>query len=290
MICLPSHRLLAASIILLAAHARVHAGEPTSFRSLSDVIYKTGESMTTYEEERCKLDVYLPKTGKDWPVLIWFHGGGLKNGDKRGTPNDGVKTEKIAASLADAGVAVVCPNYRFSPKVTFPAYLEDAAASVAWAKNHLGGHGADVARLYVGGHSAGGYIALMLGLDDGFLGGKGIELGDVTGFIPVSGQTMTHYTVREERGIGKYTVTADEAAPVYHLRKDSPPFLVIYGGNDLPARANENEYFIDMMKAAGHKQTTGLMVKDRTHGTIASEIASEGDPAREAMLHFMGAK
>lgn len=267
----------------------VHAGEPVT-RSLSDVPYRTGASLTEYETERCKLDVYLPTEGKDWPVLVWFHGGGLKNGDKRGTPEDGVKTERIAASLAKAGVAVVCPNYRFSPKVTFPAYLEDAAASVAWARANLGAQGADVSRLYIGGHSAGGYIALMLGLDAHFLEAAGATLKDIAGLIPVSGQTMTHYTVREERGIGKYTVTADEAAPVHHLRKDGPPFLVIYGDHDLPARADENEYFIEMMKAAGHKNVTGLKVKDRTHGTIASEIEKEDDPARGAILTFMGAK
>lgn len=282
------HRFLFLTAFLLTTPACVLAETPPA-RALADVAYKSGAALSEYEAERCKLDVYLPNAGKDWPVLVWFHGGGLKNGDKRGTPKDGVKTERMAISLAAAGVAVVCPNYRFSPKVTFPAYLEDAAASVAWAKANLSEHGADVKRLYIGGHSAGGYLALMLGLDAHFLEAAGTSLSAVAGLIPVSGQTMTHYTVREERGIGKYTVTADEAAPVYHLRKDSPPFLVIYGDQDLPARADENEYFIEMMKAAGNKTITGLMVKDRTHGTIASEIAAKGDPAREAMLEFMRA-
>ena len=283
------NRFLLALALLIPASALTFADTPLSLPALADVPYKSGESLSEYESERCKLDVYLPTSGTDWPVLVWFHGGGLKKGDKRGTPDDGVKTERIASSLAAAGVAVVCPNYRFSPKVTFPAYIEDAAASVAWAKTNLGAHGADVSRLYIGGHSAGGYIALMLGLDANFLKDAGTSLTDIAGLIPVSGQTMTHYTVREERGIGKYTVTADEAAPVYHLRKDSPPFLVIYGDHDMPARADENTYFIEMMKAAGNKDVTGLMVTDRTHGTIASEIAKAGDPAREAMLEFMGA-
>lgn len=256
-------------------------------RAQSDIAYKQGDGLTPYETERCQLDVYLPLEGRDWPVLVWFHGGGLKKGDKRGTPEDGVKTERIAESLARAGVAVVCPNYRFSPTVTFPTYIEDAAASVAWTVQNIAEHGGDPERTFIGGHSAGGYLAFMLGLDDAYLAEVGLKLSDIAGLIPVSGQTMNHYTVREERGIGKYTVTADEAAPVYHLRKDAPPMLVIYGDNDLPARANENEYFIDMMKAAGHKTTTGLLVKDRNHGTIASEIEHAGDPAREAILEFL---
>lgn len=265
----------------------IRAEDPAANRVLSDVPYKTGDSLTEYERERCKLDVYLPSTGKDWPVLVWFHGGGLKNGDKRGTPKDGVKTERIVSSLASAGIAVVSANYRFSPKVTFPAYVEDAAAAVAWAKKHMGEHGADPQRLFVGGHSAGGYIAFMVGLDERHLKKEGVSLADVAGIIPVSGQTMTHYTVREERGIGKHTVVADEAAPVYHIRKDTPPLLVIYADKDMTARAAENEFFIETMKGAGNKGVTGMQVANRTHGSIASEIAKDGDPAREAILRFM---
>lgn len=255
---------------------------------LNDVNYKTGAALTEYEQSRCKLDVYLPKGSKGFATLVWFHGGGLKNGDKRGTPNDGVKTERIVSSLADAGIAVVSVNYRFSPKVTFPAYLKDAAAAVAWAQKNMSQHGADAKRLFIGGHSAGGYIAFMVGLDERFLKKEGVSLSDIAGLIPVSGQTMTHYTVREERGIGKFTVVADEAAPVYHIRKDTPPMLVIYADKDMPARADENEFFIETMKAAGSKNVTGLRVADRNHGSIASEIAKDGDPAREAILRFMG--
>ncbi|MFO1486720.1 MAG: alpha/beta hydrolase [Verrucomicrobiaceae bacterium] len=275
-------------LLFLLGTSLIRAQDPAANRALSDVPYKNGGNLTEYERERCKLDVYLPSTGKDWPVLVWFHGGGLKNGDKRGTPKDGVKTERIVSSLASAGIAVVSANYRFSPKVTFPAYLEDAAAAVAWAKQHMGEHGADPKRLFIGGHSAGGYITFMMGLDERFLKKEGMTLSDIAGLIPVSGQTMTHFTVREERGLAKHTITADEAAPVYHTRKDTPPMLVIYADKDMTARADENEFFIETMKGAGNKGVTGLQVANRTHGSIASEIAKEGDPARETILRFMG--
>lgn len=275
-------------LLFLLGTSLIRAQDPAANRALSDVPYKNGGSLTEYERERCKLDVYLPSTGKDWPVLVWFHGGGLKNGDKRGTPKDGVKTERIVSSLASAGIAVVSANYRFSPKVTFPAYLEDAAAAVAWAKQHMGEHGADPKRLFIGGHSAGGYITFMMGLDERLLKKEGMTLSDIAGLIPVSGQTMTHFTVREERGLAKHTITADEAAPVYHIRKDTPPMLVIYADKDMTARADENEFFIETMKGAGNKGVTGLQVANRTHGSIASEIAKEGDPARETILRFMG--
>ena len=276
-------------LLVLLSASLIHAQEPAANRALSDVPYKNGDSLTEYERERCKLDVYLPSTGKDWPVLVWFHGGGLKQGDKAGTKDDTVLTPQIARSLAAAGVAIVAPNYRLSPKVTFPAYLKDAASAVAWTQNHIAEQGGDPKRIFIGGHSAGGYIALMLGVDAHYLADAGVKLADIAGVIAVSGQTLTHYTVREERGGKKYHITADDAAPLHFCEPNTPPFLVLYADRDMAARAEENMLFVEMMKAAGNKGMQHLLIKDRTHGSIASKIADEGDPARVAILDFIAA-
>src|SRR4051794_30474584 len=89
---------------------------------ISNVAYKTGPALSAYEAERCKLDLYLPKDSQGFATLVWFHGGGLTGGNK-----DGAATVKTARSLAAAGLAVVVPNYRLSPQVKFPAYVQDAA-------------------------------------------------------------------------------------------------------------------------------------------------------------------
>ena len=273
--------------ISLLSPLRAESPSPDGVLVLADQAYKQGEALTDYEKTRCKLDVYLPKNRKGFATLVWFHGGGLKNGDKNGTKDDSVRTATIAQSLASAGIAVVTPNYRLSPKVSFPAYIEDAAAAVAWANQHAAEHGGNTSRIFVGGHSAGGYLALMLGMDPHYLNDVGIKSAQIAGFIPVSGQTMTHYTVREERGEGKYAITADAAAPIHFCRKDAPPFLVLYADHDMAARAEENSLFVAMMKATGHQEITGQLIEDRTHGTIAGKIVNEADPAREAILKFM---
>jgi acetyl esterase/lipase len=286
------HRRILLSFAVAVSVITTSRAEPPledGIRLLTDVAYKQGHALTDYEKDRCKLDAYLPREGQGFAMLVWFHGGGLKNGDKDGrkVAGDAVKTAKIARSLAAAGIAVVAPNYRFSPKVTFPAYIEDAAAAVAWARKHIAGYGGDPSRIFIGGHSAGGYLALMLGMDAHYLGDVGVKLSDIAGLIPVSGQTMTHYTVREERGIGKFAVTADDAAPVHFARADTPPFLVLYADHDMAARAEENAFFVALMKGAGNKRVAGQMIKDRTHGSIAGKIANEGDPARVAILKFI---
>lgn len=284
----PLLRLFVCFVCLFTAVAA--AEKPASvLPDVKDVLYKTGgDSLSTYEQQRCKLDVYLPAEAerKDCATLVWFHGGGLTGGNK-----DADSTKKVARGLAQSGVAVVVPNYRLSPQAKYPAYIEDAAAAVAWTLQNIPQHGGSVKRVFVGGHSAGGYLALMLGMDAHYLAVHGVKLTDLAGLIPVSGQVMTHYTVRQERGIGKFSITADEAAPVrYADVKDVPRMLVLCADKDMPARAEENMYLVATMKGAGNKRVTLQVISGRDHGSVGNKIANEGDPARLAMVKFMQEK
>ena len=250
---------------------------------LSDIAYKSNASLTDYEKTRCKLDLYLPGSGQNFPVLIWFHGGALTGGSKE-------SVKPIAERFAKAGVAVVAVNYRLSPKATYPAYIEDSAAAFAWVKTHAEEQHFDPARIFISGHSAGGYLAYMVGLDDRWLKPYGLKPSAIAGLIPISGQTMTHYTVREERGIMDHNIiSADEAAPINHLHKGTPPLLILYADKDMAARREENMYLAAALRATGDSHVQELQVNDRNHGSIAGEIAHPGDPAGEAILHFIAA-
>lgn len=249
---------------------------------LKDLAHKTGTSLTDYETSRCKLDLYLPKDARAFRTLVWFHGGGLTGGKK-----DDEFNARIGRRLASSGVAVAMANYRLSPLAKYPAYIEDAAAAFAWVQKNIGQHGGDARKVFVGGHSAGGYLTFMIGLDPRYLQAHGLSTDLISGLIPVSGQTMTHYTVREERGLPKDTIIADDAAPVHHVRKDAPPMLVLYADKDLPARAEENLYLVSALKATGHTQVTQLMISGRDHTSIAGDIPNSGDPAAVAILQFI---
>lgn len=249
---------------------------------IHDLPYKTGTDLTVYEQERCKLDLYLPEKKSGFATLVWIHGGGLTQQTKQSE-----FTLDVCRSLAGGGIAVAAINYRLSPKVNYPAYVQDTASAIAWVRANIALHGGAVGKIYVGGHSAGGYLAMMVALDEQYLKAVGLESKDIAGWIPVSGQAMTHYTIRVERGLPKMRAIADEAAPVYHARKDTAPWLVIMGDKDMAMRMEENIYFVSVMKAAGHKSVKQLIVPDRTHGTLAGEIANAGDPARLAILEFM---
>lgn len=278
----PATTLSSLVVLLLVATTAPNPVRAAEVRVESRMPYKQGTALSDAERQRCRLDLYLPVGVRDYPTLVWFHGGGLKGGER-----DGRETVAIARRLASAGVAVAAASYRLSPQSTYPAYIEDAAAAVAWTLGHIRERGGDERRVFVGGHSAGGYLAFMVGMDPRYLARHGVALESIAGLIPVSGQTMTHYTVREERGIGRYTIIADEAAPVFHCRAETPPMLVLYADHDMVARAAENEYLVEILKGTGNKGISGLLVRDRDHGSIASKIADEGDPAQTAILRFI---
>lgn len=224
------------------------AAQQFSYETKKDLHYYASEknASDTYVDERCVLDVYYPTDKKGFATVVWFHGGGLKEGNKY-----------IPQELMEKGLAVVSVNYRLNPKVKAPAYIEDAAAAVAWVFDNIHSFGGDSALVFISGHSAGGYLASMVGLDKRWLEKHEINANRIAGLIPFSGHTITHFTVREERGIPGTQPTVDELAPLYHVRADAPPLLLITGDRELEmlGRYEENAYMMRMMRVVGHRET-----------------------------------
>ena len=217
------------------------------------------EETATYRSQRARLDVYCPEGVRKAPTIIWFHGGGLRNGSKE-TP----------LALQNQGVCVVTPNYRLYPKVGAPIYIEDAAASVAWVFRNIRKFGGEPSQIFLSGHSAGGYLASMVGLDKRWLEKHDIDANQIAGIIPFSGHAITHFTVREERGIDGKQPIIDDLAPLFHVRADAPPLILITGDRELEllGRYEENAYLMRMMKVTGHKRTKLLELGGYGHSII----------------------
>ncbi|MAS96684.1 MAG: hypothetical protein CMO55_26130 [Verrucomicrobiales bacterium] len=240
-----------------------------NYRLLTDIPYRLDGDQ--YARDRCRLDLYYPADGKPYSTVVWFHGGGILNGNRF-----------VPVPLRNKGVAVIAANYRLSPQVNAPEYIEDAAAAVAWAFQNIEKYGGSADRIFVSGHSAGGYLASMVGLDSKWMEAHGINANDIAGLIPLSGQTITHTTVRRERGQGRNLPLIDEYAPLFHLRKDAPPVLTITGDREkeIPARYEENAYFWRMLKANGHPNTDLVELKGYDHGQMP-------EPAFPLLLQFI---
>lgn len=214
----------------------------------------------SYIKSQCRLDIYYPKNVKNFATIVWFHGGGITGGRR-----------EIPAALMDKGVAVIGVGYRLSPKAKAPAYIEDAAAAVAWAFKHIAKYGGNNKLIFVSGHSAGGYLGTMITLDKQYLAKYKIDADEIAGLIPFSGQAITHFTVRQEMGIKDIQPTIDKYAPLYHVRADAPPMLLITGDREMEllGRYEENAYLTRMMKLAGHKTTRLFELQGFDHGGMA---------------------
>lgn len=214
--------------------------------------------------KRCRLDFYRPENAKGFLTVVYFHGGGLTGGNR-----------SIPSALKDRGWAVVGASYRLHPLVQHPVYIEDAAAAVAWTMKNIESYGGDPTKVFVTGISAGGYLTAMIGLDKSYLAAHDVDADHLAGLIPVTGQMITHFTIRKEQGIvpNETRPTIDRFAPLYHVRPDAPPTLAISGGweVDRSMRAEENLYFVSMMKLVGHKNVRHLVIEGADHGRCGKE-------------------
>ena len=250
---LPAITFLAALVLCLTT-TELYA---QNYRQTNDISYtvKTDD----YARERLKLDIYYPEGQKDCPVIVWFHGGGLVGGNK-----------EIPAQLKDKGWIVVGVNYRLLPNVTIRETMDDAAEAVAWVFRHAIDYGGDPDKIVVTGHSAGGYISMLLCLNKAWLAAYDIDADRVMMYAPFSGQAVTHYNVRKMQGLTPLQVTIDEFAPIYWVRADCPPFVLICGDRELElyGRYDENQYLARMMKLVGHTQTYLYELDGHGHGAM----------------------
>lgn len=122
----------------------------------------------------------------------------------------------------------------------------------------------------------------MIGLDPRWLAAHGEDPNRLAGLVPYTGHAITHFTIREERGIKDTVPVVDELAPLYHVRKDAPPILIITGdrNQELLGRYEENAYLWRMLKLVGHPRVEILELQGFDHGTMAK-------PAHELLLNFI---
>lgn len=230
-----------------------------SYATVKDIAYKGGDD--PYVRECCRLDVYYPEGVKGFPTVVWFHGGGLTGGNKA-----------IPEQLKNSGLAVVAVNYRFVSKVSLDECLDDAAAAVAWTFREIGKYGGDAGKIFVSGHSAGGYLTAMIGLDKKWLRAYSIDADSIAALAPFSGQAITHFAYRKVKGIKDTQPVIDEYAPLFHVRADAPPLIIVSGDRELEmlGRYEENAYFWRMMKVAGHKETYLYELDGYDHDSMAA--------------------
>ncbi|MEO7934242.1 MAG: alpha/beta hydrolase [Chthoniobacterales bacterium] len=177
-----------------------------------------------------RLDIYLPKSNKPVPVVMWIFGGSWKFGSKGYHVN--------LRDLTRSGIAVASIDYRLSGTAVYPAQLEDCKSALAWLRAHGAEYGIDPTRIGVSGESAGGHLAALLGTLEGKSKIKAVcALYPPTNLVSLGRKYKNPDRWSDiERLLGGPIETklalAREASPVNRVSADAPPFLIIHGAQD----------------------------------------------------------
>ena len=194
---------------------------------------------------RGKLDIYAPigtPPGAGLPVIVFFYGGSWSMGKKEDYRFAG-------QALAAQGFVVVVPDYRLVQHARYPAFLEDGAAAVRWARANAARFGGDPDSIVLAGHSAGAYNAAMLSFDPKWLGRdreavKGmIGLSGLYDFLPLDAP-VTKYTFGHVKD-------ADSTQPVNFASSDDPPAMLLVGGKDGIVPPSNSERMAARLSQAG---------------------------------------
>lgn len=208
------------------------------------------------------------------PLVVYIHGGGWMAGHHNMT-NDNLENMKIADNLLAAGYAVARPAYRLSAEGTFPMQLHDCKAAVRYLRHHASVFNIDPERIGAMGESAGGLLAVMLGLQtpDAFEGDVGItgpssavkamvDWYGVTDFTTLDAQALpdaraVHEPADSAAGrliggaISENLDLARRASPITWVNTHAAPCLIQHGTLDRVVPLGQGVAFYEALRAAG---------------------------------------
>lgn len=252
------------------------------------------------------LDLYLPKTVAPAkkggpPLFVYIHGGAWISGDKR-------QYGPLGLALSSQGVAVAIINYRLSGDgpdgVRHPAHVKDAAAAVAFLRKHAEQYGYDANRIFVGGHSAGGYMSALLAYDGGLLSAVGERPEAMRGYVGIEGiydlNELVHRFPSYRVDFLQTAFGSDEAAwrtaspqnliggaskttaSIAHLR----PWLLIHTKEDELVDVEQSRRFHKALLKLGAE--VRMVTPERgSHFSVIGELATPESPLCQQLLAFL---
>jgi acetyl esterase/lipase len=223
----------------------------------------------------------LPKDAKDFPVVIFVHGGAWTLGSK-----DIAWHVDIGKFFASHGIGTAVVNYRLSPQIKHPEHIKDVARAFAWTKKNIKEYGGKPDDIFLVGHSAGGHLVALLATDESYLKAEGCSLKDIKGVMPISGVYNLTPKLIFEGPFGDDDDVLKKASPINNVHEGDPPFYLFCAEKDLPNIAKVSEDFEKALKDA-KVPVEFMKMKDRDHVSILVKGVKEGDPVGKAMLDFI---
>ena len=252
--------LVAATLVLAQRQGSAEAPKvPEGVTVYRDVGY------VTEGHKRQKLDLYVPDTGENLPLIIWVHGGAWRGGDK---------THYVRMEYLKTGYAGASINYRLSQHAVFPAQIEDVKAAVRWLRANAETYRLNPNRFAAWGSSAGGHLVAMLGTTgdmEEFEVGENLNVSSriqavvdyfgPTDFLQMDAQSLPDGLVHdapdspESQLVGgpiqEHKDRVSRANPITYVSKDDSPFLIIHGDKDKLVPYQQSVLLKDALEEAG---------------------------------------
>jgi acetyl esterase/lipase len=221
------------------------------------------------------------------PTLLQVHGGAwvIGNKDQQGRP--------LMLEMARRGWVCVAPNYRLSPRATFPDHVVDVKRAIKWIRDNVAEYGGDPGFVVITGGSAGGHLASLAALsanDPDFQPGFEDVDTSLQGCVPyygvydLEGETGTKAArLRHERWMTRLVMkTRDQeafrrASPVARVHADAPPFFVIHGRNDTVVPVAEARLLVERLRATTSSPIIYLELPGTQHAfDVFPSVRSDG--------------
>lgn len=204
------------------------------------------------------------------PVIMFIHGGGWSDGDPE-------YYGFIGRNFAPRGFVVVNIGYRLLPEGEYPAMLADSAAALRWTAQNIDKYGGDPERIYLMGHSAGAYNAVMLGLDKRWTRRLRLPDDTIDGIIGLAGSydflPLDSDNKKEAFGEARPLRVTQ---PIAFARADAPPMLLATGFYDETVERENSKALYDALAAKGAR-ARHVVFNEMGHSGILMTLAKPFD-------------
>ena len=259
-----------------------------------DVAYDPGAP----DDPKRQLDLYLP-AGRDFPVVVFVHGGGWAWGDRTQRFGGADIYRNIGRFLASRGIGAAVIGYRLVWTVEWRDQLADVGRAVAWVQTHIAERGGRSDRVFLMGHSAGAQLAARVATDPRWLTDAGGDVRGICGVAAISGAgydlgDRDSYLLgfnplyfAERFGGSRLDGSWWHDASVWPwLDAADPPFLVVYASGEHRGLQRQSRLLHEKLTAAGVSSTL-TTVKGSSHERIILELSRGDKTAGPAVLGFI---
>ena len=251
--------LLIALALLSTGAARAAEGPTAVLNALARLEpVRVTENLAYADGPRHRLDVYAPTSGaaQGRPVVVFFYGGSWDSGER-------AMYRFVGAALASRGLVVVIPDYRLYPQVRFPAFVQDGARAVRWARDNAASYGGDPSRLVLMGHSAGAQIAALLAFNRHWLGAVRLDpRRDVAGLVGLAGPyDFLPLKSAKLKEIFGPKAGRGRSQPINVVTGEAPPAFLATGARDTTVEPGNSVRLAARIEAEGG--AASLKVYDR---------------------------